>query len=157
MSSINIVHTRVDNRLVHGQVGNIWATFVGTNLIVVVDDEVAKNTIQQSLMKMTADAVGVGIRFFSIEKTIQIINKAAPSQKIFLVAKEPSTILKLVEGNVPIKECNIGNMHFSEGKKVYKEEHVYVNEKDIADFTALKEKGVKLYIQMTPNDRKIKI
>ena len=39
MSDINIVFTRVDNRLVHGQVGNVWVTASGANLILVVDDE----------------------------------------------------------------------------------------------------------------------
>ena len=38
MSDINIVFTRVDNRLVHGQVGNVWVTASGANLILVVDD-----------------------------------------------------------------------------------------------------------------------
>ena len=39
MSDINIVFTRVDNRLVHGQVGNVWVTASGANLILVVDDQ----------------------------------------------------------------------------------------------------------------------
>ena len=54
---------------------------------------------------MTADAVGVQIRFFSIKKTIEIIGKAAPSQKIFIVAKTPQVIEQLVDGGVPIKHC----------------------------------------------------
>ena len=110
MSDINIVFTRVDNRLVHGQVGNVWVTASGANLILVVDDETCHDELSKSLMKMTADAVGVQIRFFSIKKTIEIIGKAAPSQKIFIVAKTPQVIEQLVDGGVPIKHCNIGNM-----------------------------------------------
>ena len=64
-------------------------------------------------MKMTADAVGVQIRFFSIKKTIEIIGKAAPSQKIFIVAKTPQVIEQLVDGGVPIKHCNIVNQKVS--------------------------------------------
>ena len=48
MSDINIVFTRVDNRLVHGQVGNVWVTASGANLILVVDDEVnIRNVIKE--------------------------------------------------------------------------------------------------------------
>ena len=72
MSDINIVFTRVDNRLVHGQVGNVWVTASGANLILVVDDETCNDELSKSLMKMTADAVGVQIRFFSIKKTIEM-------------------------------------------------------------------------------------
>lgn len=154
MEDNNIVFTRVDNRLVHGQVGNVWVSATKANLILVVDDEVSKDPMQQALMKMTAGAVGVQIRFFSVQKTIDVIAKAAASQKIFIVAKTPFVIEELVKKGVPIKTCNIGNMHKSEGKKVFHEVHVYADHDDIACFERLKQQGVEVYIQITPMDRK---
>ncbi|KJF79577.1 PTS system N-acetylgalactosamine-specific transporter subunit IIB, partial [Raoultella planticola] len=100
MSTPNILLTRIDNRLVHGQVGVTWTSTIGANLLIVVDDEVANDDIQQKLMGMTADTYGFGIRFFSIEKTIAIISKAAPHQKIFLICRTPATVRKLIEGGV---------------------------------------------------------
>ncbi|MEG1462038.1 MAG: PTS sugar transporter subunit IIB, partial [Anaerorhabdus sp.] len=47
--SPNIVFTRIDNRLVHGQVGSTWISSTNANLIVVVDDEAATNLVQQQL------------------------------------------------------------------------------------------------------------
>lgn len=85
MSTPNILLTRIDNRLVHGQVGVTWTSTIGANLLIVVDDEVAKDDIQQKLMGITAETYGFGIRFFSVEKTTAIIAKAAPHQKIFLI------------------------------------------------------------------------
>ncbi len=151
MSKPNIVFTRIDNRLIHGQVGNVWATNSGANLILVADDEVCNDPLQQSLMKMTADAAGMQVRFFSIQKTIDIIGRASQAQKIFIVAKTPFAIEKLVNGGVPIDVCNIGNMHQASGKKVFHDVHVYVDEEDIACFERLKQLGVKMYIQITPN------
>ncbi len=113
----NILLTRIDNRLVHGQVGVTWTSSLGANLIVVADDEAANQPVQQQLMTMTADSGGVGIRFFTIEKTIRVISKAAPAQRIFIVCKTPSVAKKLIDGGVPIKDLNVGNMHFSEGKR----------------------------------------
>jgi len=66
-------------------------------------------------------------------------------------------IEQLVDGGVPIKHCNIGNMHKSEGKHILHEVHVYVDDQDEACLKRLKEKGVDVYIQITPNDRKYKI
>ncbi|MEL2508929.1 PTS sugar transporter subunit IIB, partial [Escherichia coli] len=77
MSSPNILLTRIDNRLVHGQVGVTWTSTIGANLLVVVDDVVANDDIQQKLMGITAETYGFGIRFFTIEKTINVIGKAA--------------------------------------------------------------------------------
>lgn len=98
MSSPNILLTRIDNRLVHGQVGVTWTSTIGANLLVVVDDVVANDDIQQKLMGITAETYGFGIRFFTIEKTINVIGKAAPHQKIFLICRTPQTVRKLVEG-----------------------------------------------------------
>ena len=85
----NILMTRVDNRLVHGQVGVTWTRAVKANLIVVANDDAANDELQQKLMATTADSSGADIRFFTIEKTINVINKAADRQHIFLVVKTP--------------------------------------------------------------------
>lgn len=37
----NIVFTRIDNRLVHGQVGVTWTRAVNANLILVANDQAA--------------------------------------------------------------------------------------------------------------------
>ena len=155
--SINIVGTRIDNRLVHGQVANVWLTYCHTNLCIVVDDETAGNPILKEIMKTTVETKGVGIRFFTTEKAINTINRAAPNQFLYIVAKEPKTICSLVKNGIPITNCNVGNMHFSEGKKRYKEDHVYVDDNDLKDFEYLKRNGVKLIIQMTPNSLRIEI
>lgn len=157
MSEPNILLTRIDNRLVHGQVGNAWVGAVGPNLIVVADDDAANDPVQQSLMNMTAQSVGVGIRFFTLQKTIDIIHKAKESQKIFLVCKTPQNALKLIQGGVPIKELNVGNMHASEGKHVLKESHVYVDDADLKTFEDIKASGTKVYIQIAPGDKKYDI
>ncbi len=47
MSSPNILLTRIDNRLVHGQVGITWTSTIGANLLVVVDDVVANDDIRK--------------------------------------------------------------------------------------------------------------
>ena len=85
----NILLTRIDNRLVHGQVGVTWTKTIGANLLLVADDDAAKDELQQRLMAVTAKSSGCGIRFFTIEKTAAIINKAAPNQKIFIIVRTP--------------------------------------------------------------------
>lgn len=153
MSSPNILLTRIDNRLVHGQVGVTWTSTIGANLLVVVDDEVAVDDIQQKLMGMTADTYGFGIRFFSIEKTINVIGKAAPHQKIFLICRTPATVRKLVEGGVPLKDVNVGNMHFSEGKRQISNK-VYINNQDLEDLQFIKNNNINIFIQDVPGDQK---
>lgn len=149
----NILLARIDNRLVHGQVGVTWTTSLSANLIIVVDDLVAKESLQQQLMAVTAESSGVGIRFFTVEHTINIINKASANQRIFIVCKTPEEIRKLIDGGVPIKDVNVGNMHFSKGKRQISKK-VYVDDKDLENLNYIKSKGVNVFIQDVPGDRK---
>ncbi len=149
MAEPNIVFTRIDNRLIHGQVATQWNGTVGANLILVANDEVSTNKMRQGLMDMAAPT-GVATRYFSIEKTIDVIHKAAPRQHIFIVVETPQDALALVKGGVPIKKLNIGNMHMSDGKRQVATS-VAVNDDDVAAFRELQELGVELSIQRTPS------
>lgn len=153
MAGPNIVLTRIDNRLIHGQVGVTWVSSVGANLILVADDETAGNELMQQLMGATAKQAGASARFWTVQKTIETIHKASERQKIFIVAKTPETVKKLIEGGVPIKEVNVGNMHFSEGKRQISAK-VYVDDKDLEDLKAIEDLGVNVYIQDVPGNPK---
>lgn len=145
----NILLTRIDNRLVHGQVGVTWTKTLGANLILVADDDVANDRLQQSLMEVTAKSSGVGIRFFSIDYTAEIIGNASPEQKIFIICRTPNDVKRLVEKGVPIKDVNVGNMHFSEGKRPITKK-VYVNDTDMEDLKFLADSGINVYCQDVP-------
>ena len=149
----NILLVRIDNRLVHGQVGVTWTTSLGANLIVVADDLCSKDQLQQQLMMITAESSGAGVRFFTVEKTINIIHKASPAQKIFIVCRTPKEVRELVEGGVPINDVNVGNMHFDKGKRQISKK-VYVDDKDLEDLRFIKSRGINVYIQDVPGDIK---
>ncbi|MBV7434683.1 PTS N-acetylgalactosamine transporter subunit IIB [Cardiobacteriaceae bacterium TAE3-ERU3] len=151
----NILLTRIDNRLIHGQVGMTWTNWLGANLVLVADDELAADENQQALMDM-AIAGGAQSRYFTLQKTIDVIHKAADRQKIFIVVRTPQNALKLVEGGVPIDKINVGNLHFAEGKKQVSKV-ISVTEDDIRCFRELEEKGVTCTAQGTPDDKKVPI
>lgn len=146
----NIVLTRIDNRLIHGQVATQWTNVIGANLILVANDEAAQDKMRQRLMDMAAPN-GVATRYFTIQKTIDIIHKAAERQKIFIVCSSPSDVLKLVEGGVEITKVNVGNMHMAEGKRQVAQV-VAVDDEDVRAFRALKDKGVELEIRKVPSE-----
>lgn len=147
----NILLTRIDNRLIHGQVGVTWTNHLGANLVVVANDEVSADEVQQNLMDMVLPDV-IQTRYFSLQKTIDIIYKASPRQKIFLVVRDVHDALKLKEGGVPIDKLNVGNMHYEEGKKQITST-ISVDEKDIEAFKKLDELGVEMDVRKVPTDR----
>ena len=141
--------TRIDNRLIHGQVATQWCGVVGANLLLVANDEVAGDEFRQGLMNMAAPSYAQ-TRFFTLEKTINIIHKASANQHIAIICESPQDVLKLVEGGVPIKKVNIGNMHMADGKRQVATS-VAVDDDDVATFRKLQELGVELEIKRVPD------
>ena len=146
----NIVLSRIDERLIHGQVGVQWVGFAGANLVLVANDEVCEDPVQQNLMEMVL-AEGIAVRVWSLQKTIENIQRAADRQKILLVCKTPADFLTLVEGGVPVTHINVGNMHYANGKQQIAKT-VSVDTTDIAAFNGLKAAGVQCFVQGVPTE-----
>ncbi|MDA9460937.1 PTS system, mannose-specific IIB component [Enterococcus mundtii 3F] len=147
-----IIGVRIDGRLIHGQVANLWVTKLSITRILVVDDEVAMNTVEKSGLKLATPA-GVKLSVLPIEKAAEnILAGKYDSQRLLIVAKKPDRLLRLVERGVPIKEVNVGNMsQTNETRSITKS--INVVEKDIEDFKQLNAREVRLTAQMVPSDK----
>lgn len=115
METPNIEAFRIDERLIHGQ-GQLWIKALGVNTVIVANDGASTDPMQQMLMKAVVPKT-IAMRFFSVQHTCEVIGKASPKQKIFLVCKTPEDALRLVAGGVPAKEINVGNIHRAPGKE----------------------------------------
>ncbi|WP_318444991.1 PTS N-acetylgalactosamine transporter subunit IIB [Photobacterium leiognathi] len=158
MTTPNIVWTRIDERLLHGQIRITWGKHSGANLILVANDDAAEGpnaAFMQAGMKASAGGE-YAVRFFSIQKTIDVIHKASAQQKIFILCNNPTDVARLVEGGVPITHCNVGNMHYHEGKRQINKT-VSVDDKDIDAFERMVAKGVTCTIQNTPDQTPINV
>ncbi|AJR08438.1 PTS system mannose/fructose/N-acetylgalactosamine-transporter subunit IIB [Photobacterium gaetbulicola] len=158
MTSPNIVWTRIDERLLHGQIRITWGKHTEANLILVANDDAAEGpnaAFMQAGMKASAGGE-YAVRFFSIQKTIDVIHKASPKQKIFILCNNPTDVARLVEGGVPLTHCNVGNMHFHEGKRQIAKT-VSVDEKDIDAFERMVAKGVTCTVQNTPDQTPVNV
>ena len=145
---------RIDDRLIHGQVVTSWSKEKQCEIIIVVNDEVAADTIKKILLKQVAPA-GVKSNVLGIDKAIGVINNPKYAYvNAFLLFTNPTDVLRLVEGGVDIKSVNIGGMAFKEGKRQVTGT-ISVNEKDIDAFKKLHEKGIELEIRKVVADTKI--
>ena len=90
-------------------------------------------------------------RYFTLQKTIDVIGLAGDWQHILLVVRTPQDALKLAENGVPIEVLNIGNMHFSEGKKQVTST-ISVDADDKKTFRRLMDLGVKIELRKVPSD-----
>ena len=94
---------------------------------------------------------GIAVRFWTLQKVIDNIHRAADRQKILLVCKTPADFLTLVKGGVPVNRINVGNMHYANGKQQIAKT-VSVDAGDIAAFNDLKAAGVECFVQGVPTE-----
>ncbi|MBM7708926.1 PTS system mannose/fructose/N-acetylgalactosamine-transporter subunit IIB [Enterococcus lemanii] len=149
---MSIIGVRIDGRLIHGQVANLWTTKLNISRIMVVDDEVAKNAIEKSGLKLATPS-GVKLSILPIEKAAtNILAGKYDSQRLLIVARKPDRLLKLVELGVSLEEINVGNMSQTpETRSITKS--INVVDADIEAFNELNRKGVRLVAQMVPSDK----
>ncbi|MGX4686470.1 PTS system mannose/fructose/N-acetylgalactosamine-transporter subunit IIB [Vagococcus sp. JNUCC 83] len=147
-----IIGVRIDGRLIHGQVANLWTTKLNISRIMVVDNVVCDNAIEKSGLKLATPS-GVKLSVLPVEKAAaNILAGKYDSQRLLIVAKKPETLYELVEAGVPIEEINVGNMSQSDTTKSITKS-INVDDNDINYFNKLNEKGVKLVAQMVPSDK----
>ena len=149
MAQPKILLTRIDDRFMYGQDVELWNESVGSYLVLIVNDDIAADSHQWSHMRVTAPE-GVWTRFFSVQRTIDIIHTATPRQWILIMVASPADALALVKGGVPITKISVGHMQAGEGKRSVTPA-VAVGEADAAAFKELQELGIELEIRYLPS------
>ncbi|MGX7417337.1 mannose/fructose/sorbose PTS transporter subunit IIA [Carnobacterium gallinarum] len=148
---LKLVLTRVDSRLLHGQVATAWTKSTLPNRIIVVSDAVAKDELRKKLIEQ-ASPPGVKANVIPISKMIEIAKDPRfGNTKALLLFENPQDVLKVIEGGVEIKEVNVGSMAHSVGKVVVSKV-LSMGADDVAAFEKMEEKGVKFDVRKVPND-----
>lgn len=152
---MSIVFSRIDDRLIHGQVVTTWVNMYKIEQIIVLNDKVANDETQKSILTMAAPQ-GINVRAFGVVKFGEIIKKNTITRRTMLLFTNSEDVLRAVEAGVPIEELNVGGMRFQEGReKLTKSVSVTQSEREA--FKKLLEKGTDITIQMVPNDEKISL
>lgn len=149
MAQLKILLTRIDDRFIYGQDVELWNEAVGSNLVLIVNDEIAADSRQWAPMRVAAPE-GVWTRFFSVQKAVDIIHTATSRQLILLMVASPADALALVKGGVPITKISIGHMRAGESKR-FVTPAVTIDDADIAAFKELQKLGIELEIRYLPS------
>lgn len=148
---MSLVLARIDQRLIHGIVVTQWTGATKAKRLMVVDDEVSKDEIQKQAMRMSKPA-GTGMSIIDTDTAIKNFNAGKyDNHNVFMVVREPSTLIRLKENGVEIPKVNIGIMFDGEGKRTVKK-MVSVNEQEIQDFKTLQSMGVPVTFHFVPGE-----
>ena len=152
-----ITLARVDDRLVHGQVMQVWTKGHGTNAAYVIDDATAADEFMKEIYESTQSTGGLAIKVFSSDSIVDEWNKNQfGNDNVALIFKSIASAKKAVDGGVPIKELNVGGIAIKPGTtKVI--ESVGLSKDDAELCKALDAAGVKVYFQKIPSSENVSL
>ena len=141
---------RIDDRLIHGQVVVGLVKALTIERLVVVNDAIAKNSMQKTLMEMAVPS-GLKVSFFTVEEAAQKCKPGEPRERSLLLFSNPSDVVDYGKQGGVLSSVNVGGMHFCEGKQQVSKT-VCVHEGDVDSFKELKRLGVELEVRAVPGD-----
>lgn len=153
-----IVLTRIDDRLIHGQVMTAWVKNVRSNRIAVVDDETAKDEFMKSVLSMSVSS-GITLGIYTVEEGMQKLSDLshyAEKDRIIILAKGPMVLKKLIDGGVEIKKIIIGGMGANRERKVLFK-NISATEEEKRTLKELKEMGIKTSIHIIPDQKEVQL
>ena len=150
----NLVLTRIDDRLIHGQVMTAWIKQKNAVQVVVADDEVAEDDFMINVLEMAVpDEIAIGI--FNRDDAVEFMKQGLEAPTILLV-KGPEILNYMVDQGIEIDDIDVGGMGAKEGRSVlYK--NISTNPEENKNFLDLIQKGVNVFVQVMPQDKQVNV
>lgn len=156
---MNIVATRVDERLIHGQVMASWSKRLQLARIVVVDNQIAKDDFMKTVLSMSAPA-GMQIDILSVKGAANTVKSDADSANTMLLFKRISAALELARelqgSSSKMAELNLGNLGSVPGR-VQVTRNIFLSEEERTQIRELQDLGVNVFLQMLYTDPKVPV
>ena len=141
---------RIDDRLIHGQVITTWVKNHDIEQVLIINDKVAGDKIQQSVLTMSAPPE-LKVQVFGVQKFIEILQKTEIKRRTMLLFTNSIDVNTLVENGVKIDKLNVGGMRMQEGRKSLSRAVAVTPEEEQA-FKSLIARNIPVEIQMVPKD-----
>ena len=141
---------RIDDRLIHGQVITTWVKNYDIEQVLVINDKVAGDKVQQSVLTMSAPP-GLKVLVFGVQQFIEILKKTPIKKRTMLLFTNSIDVNSLVEGGLSLEKVNVGGMRMQDGRHQLSRA-VSVTPEEEQAFKNLIAKNIPVEVQMVPKD-----
>ena len=151
----NLVFTRIDDRLIHGQVVAAWLrAYSNIKHILVVDDKTSEDAFMKEMFSLLVPS-GITIEIMSVEQATQFL-KEGLKKPTMIIVKVPLTIKRLMDNGIKFEKINIGGMGITPGrKKLFQNVSSTAEENEI--IKSMIEQGVQVEIQIIPASKSVNL
>lgn len=155
MAEINLA--RVDDRLIHGQVMQVWSKGKGTNAIFVIDDATAEDEFMKEIYESTQSTGGMTIKVFSSKGIVEEWNKNQfGDYKLLLVYKKIAYVKESVDSGIPLPFVDVGGIAIKKDS-VRIIPSVGLTKDDAEMLKDIQAQGVEVFFQNIPSSEKVSL
>ncbi len=152
-----LLQLRVDDRLLHGQVGTAWTPKLQADMVVIANDKVSNNSMLKMAMSLAKPA-GVDLKILTINQAIEFLNDKdgkLANRRIFIITESIQDAALLIEHVKDLNKVNLGGIRQSQNQdKVKISKQVFLNEQEMKILSQIAEKNVEIFEQIAPLDPK---
>ena len=149
-----IVLTRVDNRLIHGQVVQGWLPTLDVSEVLIVSPGAVKKEFVRKMLRISLPS-GYKLTVLGAKEAAKYSGES--QEKLFVIIEDvPNLFEMLKEGFCP-KIITLGNTQFLEGKKQYSQ-GIFLTDTEVEELKKLeKEKNISVVIRALPSSLATKL
>ncbi len=152
----NILLTRIDDRLIHGQVVTAWIKQYPINKILIIDDELSKNKLMERIYKAAAP-IGIEVIIKTLEDAKNFLkDDPDPGENVMILVKVPELIEELLGSGIPIEKVILGGMGAKKGRKTFNR-NISASDEEIESFKRIMDKGTEMVYQLVPGDKAVNV
>lgn len=141
---------RIDDRLIHGQVITTWVKNYDIEQVLIINDKVAADKVQQSVLTMSAPP-GLKVLVFGVQQFIDILKKTPIKKRTMLLFTNSIDVNTLVDGGLELEILNVGGMRMQDGRRQLSRA-VSVSPEEEQAFNNIIAKHINVQVQMVPKD-----
>lgn len=146
----NLKLTRIDFRLIHGQVMTRWVKQYDITDIVVIDDRSATSTLLKKILLGAAPS-GVNVTVETVDSAAEKFANDFPKGNLLILFKNTETALRAWKAGVKYPSLQVGGIEGAGDKKnIFK--NVVMSAEESLHLKELGENDVRVFFQPIPED-----
>ena len=147
----NLKLTRIDFRLIHGQVMARWVKQFDIDHIIVIDDKTAKSPILKKII-LNAAPKSIKTEVLTVQQAATRWNDNTLSdKKLLILFKDINGALSAYDAGINYDSLQVGGIEGS-GDKKNVNKNVVMSKEEMLQLKSLNDKGVDVFIQPIPED-----
>ena len=143
---------RVDPRLVHATIMNVWVPSVGAKDVVICDDEIVQNQRLRKIQELSSVGL-VQVSFCSASTVVRTLEAFPSNASVIVLFRSLLGVDRAVEEGLVIEHLNIGHIpQGSDSNEIHPSVHLGSAEYQLIG--KLKSKKIDVFVQPLPSDKR---